>query len=212
MAKYTVELRALVTAQFDLEMDEYPIFSESYRAGLNQKILDHYAFREIGFDTAARFRHYLKFTMNEIMPYYNKLYESEALQTLSLIDTDFKEELNRQMTGSSTTVNAGQADSTETDDNLNVNSVTPQALVSAADIKGNMYASEADRQDNTRTATRQSSAQSSGAVNNLDTFVRRIYGNRMSDDKDQLIKLRKTFINIDMMVIQELDSLFMRVY
>ena len=53
-------------------LDEYPIFEESYRAKLNNKIIEHYYFKEIGTDTLGRFRWYMRTTMNEIMPYYNK--------------------------------------------------------------------------------------------------------------------------------------------
>lgn len=58
-------------------LDEYPIFEESYRATLNNKIIEHYYFKEIGTDTLARFRWYMRTTMNEIMPYFNALYEAQ---------------------------------------------------------------------------------------------------------------------------------------
>lgn len=58
-------------------LDEYPIFEESYRSKLNNKIIEHYYFREIGTDTIGRFRWYMRTTMNEIMPYFNALYEAQ---------------------------------------------------------------------------------------------------------------------------------------
>jgi hypothetical protein len=58
-------------------LDEYPIFEESYRAKLNNKIIEHYYFKEIGTDTLGRFRWYMRTTMNEIMPYFNALYEAQ---------------------------------------------------------------------------------------------------------------------------------------
>lgn len=64
-----------------LGLDKYPIFDESYRAQLNDKIIKHFYFREIGFETLAQFRWYMARTMNENMPYFNQLYES-----LNLID------------------------------------------------------------------------------------------------------------------------------
>jgi len=212
MAKFTVELRTLVGSGFDLEMDEYPIFVESYRATLNQKILDHFWLKEIGQETPSRFRHYLKSTMNEIMPYFNQLYASQALETLSLSDVDFREELNRQQTGASTNISAETSEDTATDDLLAVSSETPQALVTAEDIKGNLYASRAGREDNTRTNTRQGNNQSTGSVNNLDTFVRHIYGNRLKDPAGMLADLRRNFLNIDAQIIKELEPLFMGIY
>ena len=64
-----------------LGLDTYPIFSESYRKQLNDKIITHFYFREIGFETAAQFAWFLRRTMNENMPYFNKLYLSENVIT-----------------------------------------------------------------------------------------------------------------------------------
>lgn len=64
-----------------LGLDTYPIFDESYRAQLNDKIIRHFYFREIGFETLAQFRWYVRNTMFENMPYFNQLYESLNLIT-----------------------------------------------------------------------------------------------------------------------------------
>lgn len=80
MATYTVEIRTLVENHFDLGLKNYPIFDETYREGLNNKIINHFYFREIGFETAGLFKFYLNQKMSEIMPYYNQLYKSELLK------------------------------------------------------------------------------------------------------------------------------------
>lgn len=80
MSKYTTELRYLIENDFDIGLKNYPIFDENYRVLLNQKIINHYYFREIGMETAELFKRYLNTTMNEIMPYYNQLYKSELLE------------------------------------------------------------------------------------------------------------------------------------
>lgn len=80
MSKYTTELRYLIENDFDIGLKNYPIFDENYRALLNQKIINHYYFREIAMETAELFKRYLNTTMNEIMPYYNQLYKSELLE------------------------------------------------------------------------------------------------------------------------------------
>lgn len=59
---------------------EYPIFDEAYRGVLEKKILRHYYTREIGQETFGLFQLFLSDKMNEIMPYYNQLYESELLK------------------------------------------------------------------------------------------------------------------------------------
>lgn len=80
MSKYTTELRYLIENDFDIGLKNYPIFDENYRELLNQKIINHYYFREIAMETAELFKRYLNTTMNEIMPYYNQLYKSELLE------------------------------------------------------------------------------------------------------------------------------------
>lgn len=96
MAIYTTQLRSIVeqcqaeahvgpddftVAYARLGLNDYPIFDESYRQSLNDKIIRHYYFCEIGDETVARFRWHLRATMWEQMPYFNQLYESLNLVT-----------------------------------------------------------------------------------------------------------------------------------
>jgi len=100
MSKYTTELRFICEKYAGLnesaDGDEvenvitkalpklfnfnFPIFDESYRTVLERKIVMHYYTREIGFETVARWKLALNTKLNEIMPYYNKLYESELVE------------------------------------------------------------------------------------------------------------------------------------
>lgn len=91
MAKYTIELGKLVETGYKLALDNYPIFSEDYRRYLNQKIIEHFYFREIGQETADRFNFFLRRKMNEIMPYYNKMYESTLIEFDPLASEFFTE-------------------------------------------------------------------------------------------------------------------------
>lgn len=60
--------------------DEYPIFDEVYRPVLEKKITDYYRFYRIGSETPDRFKHYLNEQLRRVMPYYNKLYETEMIK------------------------------------------------------------------------------------------------------------------------------------
>ena len=68
---------------------DFPIFDENYRSVLCKKIIKHYYTREIGFETIGLWKLKLNMTMNEIMPYYNKLYETELLKFNPLNDADY---------------------------------------------------------------------------------------------------------------------------
>lgn len=75
------------SAPFIFESD-IPFFDENYRIPLEKKILRHYFLREIGSETEERFAFYLNNAMYELMPYYNKLYETELLKFNPLYTVD----------------------------------------------------------------------------------------------------------------------------
>lgn len=116
MAKYTTEVRSIceTLAGYDERKGylsvgeiisksrskifnfEYPIFDNNYKSVLETKILKHYYGREIGAETLGRWQLWLDMRMNEIMPYYNKLYELDAIKFNPLYDVDYYKEGSRQ--------------------------------------------------------------------------------------------------------------------
>lgn len=68
---------------------DFPIFDEAYRLILEKKILRHFYTREISEETVGLWKLRLEDKMNLIMPYYNKLYNSELLNFNPLYDTDY---------------------------------------------------------------------------------------------------------------------------
>lgn len=88
---YTMSLAEMLEAGWQPPLNDYPIFEEDYREVLNNKILNHFLFREIGVDTPDRFSFLLHRKMWEIMPYYNKLYESELFDFNPLDTSDMRE-------------------------------------------------------------------------------------------------------------------------
>lgn len=137
MAVYTTTIRHLVDVGFPI-FNNYPIFDESYRAVLNQKITDHYYFNEIGLETPAQFAHFLKARMNEIMPYYNQLYVSEKIEfdpmvTMRLIETftrtndgttDIIDETIGSGGGTDSTISTGENHTSTVNDGTIINHAT----------------------------------------------------------------------------------------
>lgn len=131
MAKYTTEVRSICENYAGLtesvgydQIDDvirnsrtkifdfsYPIFDEAYRPVLETKILLHNYTREICEETVGLWKLRLKAKMNEIMPFYNKLYESELLKFNPLYDTDYYKDGKRTGKEDSTTVNANNRNS-----------------------------------------------------------------------------------------------------
>lgn len=86
-AKYTIMLKDIEDDENLIEvLNSYKIYDESYRNTLNTRILNHYAFEEIGFETPFMFCHYLKCRLDEIMDKYNMLYKSELLKLDPLVN------------------------------------------------------------------------------------------------------------------------------
>lgn len=98
---------------------DFPIFDEEYREVLETKILRHYYTREIGLETYGLWKLKLQTKLNEIMPYYNKLYESELLKYNPLYDVDMTTTNVGQKTGERTDVSTGE-ESNERDSNNSV--------------------------------------------------------------------------------------------
>ena len=67
----------------------FPLFDENYRTVLETKIIRHYYFREIAFETIGEWKFKLNTKLNEIMPYYNQLYESADLEYNPLTDVNY---------------------------------------------------------------------------------------------------------------------------
>lgn len=122
MSKYTTEVRFICEhyAGYDESQDylkigdviskarpkvfdfDYPIFDEAYRSILETKILKHFYLREICAETVGVWKHFLDVKMNEIMPYYNKLYESELIEFDPMYDVDLTKDYNKDDKGTGT--------------------------------------------------------------------------------------------------------------
>lgn len=133
MGKYTTEVRSICESYAGLlestgygKVDEiiesarkkvfdfaYPIFDESYRGVLETKILKHFYTREIGAETVGLWKLWLNTRMNEIMPYYNKLYKSELLEFNPLYDVDITK--SQEITKSGTKEDTGETTGTSSD-------------------------------------------------------------------------------------------------
>lgn len=227
-AVFTIQLGELVDNGFDLGLASYPIFDEEYRVGLNDKIIDHYWFREIGVETPALFRRFLNRKMNEIMPYYNQLYNSALLEFDPL--SNYKLSTEGRSSGSSdsnrdyerieqATTNASSTSDSNSDS-------TSRALVSSTpqmQLSGNEdYAtSVTDSTSNTKSkggGTQLSVADSTSkdgtksSSKNVDSYSNLVSGISGITSSSALMQFRETFLNIDMLVIEDLGELFMGLY
>lgn len=171
---------------------------------LEQKIIDHYRFHQIGQETVGRFKHCLKTRMREIMPYFVQLYEFDAIfKNIEdpLESYHLEEVMDRLNTGEnkSNSTTSGQNDSTNRFSN------TPQGDLDNMD----KYLTEATKD------TASSSATANASINDKNeekyTLIKR--GNiGVQPLGGEVENIRNAFINIDMQIIEELKDLFLMVY
>lgn len=197
----------------------YPIFDEKYRSVLETKILRHFYTREIGLETVALWKLNLETKLNEIMPFFNQLYKSELLEFNPFYDVDVTRthdgSVNRtenvQSTGSNTVNETGTIKS----DREERYSDTPQGTL--ANVESNTYLTNAGSTD-TNTQSSNNSTTSTlysqdNRANNLEQYTEIVKGKQGGANySDLLIKFRKTFLNIDMEVINALGDLFLNLW
>ena len=90
----------------------FPIFDEKYRSVLETKILKHFYTREIGEETVGLWKLRLDTRLNEIMPYYNKLYMSELLEFNPLYTANLTRKKNTNYNSDRNTINDGTVNNT----------------------------------------------------------------------------------------------------
>lgn len=228
----TVELGEIVASGVNVWDFDYPVPRSELqyngktckvdfdKAAFEQKVLDHYRFRQIGFETVGRFLHYFRTRIREIMPYYVQVYEFDAkfrniddpLESYNLTET-FRQ--STAGTGRTTGTNTASqsSESSATSESLSKFSDTPQNsvanldnyLTNATQLSGN----ETGSSSGNSSGTSESSTEDSGTVEH--ELTRR--GNiGVQPLGGEVLNIRSAFINIDMQIIDELRDLFLQVY
>lgn len=193
----TLELRHIVADGINL-FDKYPIWREDHREELNAKIINHYYFRQIGFESVGRFRFELNARLKEIMPLYIELYKTTMFEYNPIENYNMQEEFK--------TSSQGFEDSKTLANGTNVNkfSDTPHSRVeNMKDGYLTTHTEDTNNSDVNNTSTQERTE--------INTGKRR--GNIGVTSTQQLIQQeRDLIINIDKMIIGELTDLFLGVY
>ncbi len=236
----------------------YPIFSEDYRSVLETKILKHFYTREIGEETVGLWKLRLDRVMNEIMPYYNKLYKAELDDFNPFLSTDMRTErstvgVNERGTkelegGISSNQTNGHTEVVTNSNNRGLQDIgnvakykstdlysdTPQGSLQGVDDEAyltNARKVQNDNIDNGHTHTLNVGADKSTGdntenVNNIskkdrsvdeklnstERFIERYYGYNGYLPADMLKKYREVIWNVDLMIMGELEPLFMQLW
>lgn len=158
---------------------DFPIFDEDYKETLCCKILRHYYTREICEEAYGLWKLRLETKMNEIMPYYNQLYLSEKLVFDPMKDTETTTEHHGTNSGESV--------------HRNLYSDTPQGSLEGVETETYLTTASKDL------------SEGSGK----DDYTTKFSGKTSRTSYSKMLEeYRKTFLNIDLQVIDELKSLF----
>lgn len=111
MARYTIELGTLIKSGYYPFDDTWSTFEANHKRELEQKIIGHYYFNEIGAETPDRFRHYLNQHLREIMPYYNALYRSTLYDLAPLYNMIVEREIKGNTTSNNSMQQVNRQDS-----------------------------------------------------------------------------------------------------
>ena len=208
MSKYTLELNQIVNSvDFSLFDFEYNLYDNELKEAFEQKFIDHFYFYEIGLTPIARFKKALQIKLNDIFPYYKQLYQTELRcnDIDFMLNKDLKEEYTRQLTGNSS-VNQSST-STSNDTSLNINNDTPQNKIDDLD----QFMTSASK--NTDNSTMSSNGTNNAENNSTETYSLVSQGNiGVTSSAELLEKWRNVLINIDQLIFEECNDLFMLIY
>lgn len=275
MSKYTTQVRFICESKSGLEVSggscdvdniiagswnkiftsKAPFFDENYRSVLCSKILKHYYMREICCETVGIWTLWMNTRLEEIMPYYNQLYESAKIKFNPMHDVDLtrkhernvegtKEENgtrtetsdgNRTLTGNRDTDATGNStrNTTSSSDETkrDLYSDTPQGAITGLEnenyltnarkitdnVNGtgdeNTNTTEKNKAEYTETENTNSDVngetKNTGSSNTVEDYLETVIGKQGTESFSSLLnKFRETFLNIDMMVIEEFSDLF----
>lgn len=208
MSRYTTQLRFLIDLVGENEVkswftdyeltdfltqDEIDVINERgtwNKDKLAQKIINHYYTKEIGYETPALFKHYVKERTLELMEEYLPLIYSAAIKYDPLVNVDFTETFNQSDSGS--TSGSGIA----------IDSDTPQGNINKTDILAGNY------------ATSTQGSESTSSSSNTSAYTRQTKGNSgVSATAQKMVEQYRDNIRaIDREIIEKYADLFMGIF
>lgn len=197
MGTFTVTLQEAIELSEPMErytsigLDAYPLFDPDYREALNEKIIAHFNEQEIGHETISMFRYAMARRMNEIMPFINQHYKASAIEIDPLKTVDIK--------SLGTSLEESTTESKSKADGRVVGSNTPQVRLSG----NGDYATSA--QDSASETTADGTAAQNASNENSTSGYQ-------GNPAELVYALRQSFVNVDMMVIDSLNDLFMMIW
>ena len=216
MAKYTIELRALNNPPFFKLFDfEYDFYEESKKEQFEQKFIDYFYMREIEHATPEEFKHELRTKLNLIAPYYKQLYETElkSKNIEFLLNKDLKETFIREVESDTESLSNfnNESNGKAKVETLSTTNDTPQNRVDDLDKYISSASKDKNTSDTSSSDNGSSISQNSNTAKEETTLISK--GNIGTTSSAQLLRdWRDVLINIDMMILEECEELFFKLF
>ena len=216
MAKYTIELRALNNPPFFKLFDfKYDFYEESKKEQFEQKFIDYFYMREIEHATAEEFKHELRTKLNLIAPYYKQLYETElkSKNIEFLLNKDLKETFIREIESDTESLSnfSNESNGKAKVETLSTTNDTPQNKVDDLDKYISSASKDKNTSDTSSSDNGSSISQNSNTAKEETTLISQ--GNIGTTSSAQLLRdWRDVLINIDMMILEECEELFFKLF
>lgn len=189
---------------------DFPIFDENYRFVLERKILKHFYTREIGLETVGLWKLKLDTKLNEIMPYYNKLYESELLKFNPLYTKNMRIKRDDKIDGKNNTSSRNNGSASGNSKNKSKYSDTPQGGL--VDLEADRYLTNATIDENTASSVNSNTGNVDSNNQSVEDYLEVITGYEGKSGSELVKEYRDILLNIDMMIIDDLEELFMQLW
>ena len=207
MSKYTLELRYMYEDEnFKLFDFPYNLYDNDLKPWFEEKFYQHFMFYEIGFDTIGMFKQRLMSKLNDIFPYYKQLYETEIRSKGIdfMLNKDLKESYVRELTSNS---NSNQESNVTSNGLSTAGQLTPSLIANSQKIDKFMDSAQKDNSSSSSS----SSGESNG--NSREEYTLTSQGNiGITSSAELLAKWRETLLNIDLMIFEECNDLFMQIF
>lgn len=213
MARYSIELRTIKeTANYNLFDFEYELYDNNLKPLFEEKFFEYFYFDEIGYPTVQRFKHMLKSKLHMIMPYYKQLYETE-LRTKEIdfmLNKDLTESFVRDLTSNATANSTVESTGSNSGINDGFQANTPQSKL-VQDIEHYMSSATRDKTSSNYNDNNSSNSSTNNTGREETTLVSK--GNiGVTSSAELLQKWREVLINIDELIFEDMQDLFMMVY
>ena len=219
--KVTIELRDVVENGVNIWDFDYPsYYKDEQKTAFEKKVIDHYYFRQIGQETVGRFLHCFRTKVREIMPLYIEMYKTVEIMNnldnpfdnVDMVET-YSGETSGSSSGSQTSSGSTQDIVTNESNTKHRFSDTPQGTIDNL----NNYMTEGSIDDvnasgcTDSTSEGQSSQESTNEGTNNYTLTKK--GNQgVITYAHDMIEFRQSIIDVDMMIINDLNDLFLGTY